>query len=204
VLGFDSTDGVVHQYKVHIPSNSNPHLGNKDHEDYNHLFLGKQRDDFYLKRSFADNLRDAAITGAERVGGVLTIPFQLFPIDPEILSPEPAPYGDATWLQNGLYRLVHLTAIISAVIALVNLLPLPKLDGSFLVIALAESVTRRPLLRKEKAMLLAGAFFALYGAIFIANLDNVPRYIDSRAKKLQEFIVKHTSGNEKEGLYEHL
>jgi regulator of sigma E protease len=194
IIGLDSSDGKIHYYRVALQEKSNPDLLNKGHRDYDRIFLGSARDDFYLRLPLTENIAEGAQRTLQFIRHLATVPFQLLPIDGDLLALDPAVYGEETWLANNLYRLMHLAVVTSILLGLFNLLPLPRIDGSMLVFYGAESLTGKPLSSRTKVKLLTAVIFIAYFAILYANLDNVPGYIDSRGKKLQEFIDKNDSG----------
>lgn len=187
LVGMNSTDGKVHVYKVVLYAASNRNLNNPDHRDYNHIYMSELWDDFYLKELWPQRVLAAVKEHVRLIGGVLKVPFHLFPIDKEDIQPEAMVVGDFYWFRNGLYDFIHKMALISLVIGYVNLLPLPYMDGSYLIYYLIEAVTKKPPTKRQKARGIAVGFLVFYIAIMFANLDNIPRYIDSRLQKLQEF-----------------
>ncbi|MEM7651468.1 MAG: site-2 protease family protein [Pseudomonadota bacterium] len=100
---------------------------------------------------------------------------------------------------NIFYRYLHLFAVASVIVGLVNLLPLPNLDGGQLLIQSIERARKKPLPRKQKAKIFALAFLCLYLSILFTNLDNMPGYIDSRVKKVHEIIDQNILKKEGEG-----
>ena len=188
VLGLNSNDGKVHDYRVNLYAASNPDIKNPDHEDYELVYTGKTRDDFYYRAGFWGSLGDSLADGAEMIRKVAVMPFQLLPIDPELLAPESAVSGPETWLVNKIFSLVYITSLASILLAFINFLPLPRLDGGILILYSLEAITGKPLSRKKKALTLTLSFFVFYAAVVISNMDNVPGYIDSRLKKIQEFM----------------
>lgn len=196
VIGFNSNDGNVRQYKVHLHSAANENINDEDDKDYDRIFIGAERDDFYYKGSLSQSVHDAFKFHTEMLGKVLKVPFQLFPIDKEAVTPAAAVEDKDSWFANGLYHFIYKMALISFVVAYVNLLPLPYLDGSYLLLYAQQALIKKRPTRKQHARIMALFFFAFYFSMMLANLDNIPRYIDSRIEKLHEFIDTKTAGEE--------
>jgi Zn-dependent protease len=78
------------------------------------------------------------------------------------------------------------------IVGLVNLLPLPGLDGGQLLIQGLERARKQKISRKAKAKVFGLVFLILYLSVLFTNLDNIPYYIDSRAKKVHELINNST------------
>jgi len=83
--------------------------------------------------------------------GITTFLFQAITFSADF-SQIAGPIGIATVVadagENGIIPLLSLTALISLNLAVINLLPLPALDGGRLLFVLIESITRRPLPKK--------------------------------------------------------
>lgn len=77
---------------------------------------------------------------------------------------------EKTGIQNGLW----LTAVISIILAVMNLLPFPPLDGSYLIYIGYEAIFRKPFPMKAKQFLNMGGFFILMGLmLFVLGNDVV-------------------------------
>jgi len=79
--------------------------------------------------------------------------------------------GDAS--QLGLAHLLALTAIISINLAVVNILPIPALDGGRVFFVLIEAVKRSPIKPKTANMINAVSFFVLIALIIIITFSDV-------------------------------
>ncbi len=177
-------------YKVHPRAAQNSHIGDKTHRDYKLFFLADGRN-FYLYKPAAAQISDGIRYAAEKIVSVATVPFQLLPIDPEALRDSNRVSVSAGRPKNYAYSFTHGLAIGSILIALVNLLPLPRLDGGYILIHGIEAFRRKPLSLKAKAKLFVGAFLLIYLSMMITNIDNVRGYIDSRLKKVHELVNRN-------------
>ena len=79
--------------------------------------------------------------------------------------------GDAAG--TGLAELLTLTAVISINLALINLLPIPALDGGRLLFVIIESVIRRPLPRKFQAWVNAAGFAFLILLMLVVTASDI-------------------------------
>jgi regulator of sigma E protease len=79
--------------------------------------------------------------------------------------------GDASRL--GFERLLTLTAIISVNLAVVNILPIPALDGGRVLFVLIEAVKRSPIKPKTANMINTISFFILIGLIIAITFSDV-------------------------------
>lgn len=96
--------------------------------------------------------------GADNVGGPILI-FQAA--------------GDSA--RYGLFELLRFMALLSINLAILNLLPIPALDGGHLLILLIESVIRRPLSVQSKVFWQTVGFVALIMLMIFATFNDIMR-----------------------------
>ncbi|MGB4056800.1 MAG: M50 family metallopeptidase [Alphaproteobacteria bacterium] len=184
-----------HVFEFVIGSKANAGLLDKAHRDYGRVYFGGAKGNVYLKQSASAQLYDAYRFYTKRIAGLATIPKQLLPIDPYVVNDEDMVNTPETDGLNVAYFFVLNFMTISIVIGFINLLPLPYLDGGYILTQGIETVRKKPLSLKEQALLFSTIFLSLYGLIFLLNMDKLPRYIDSRLKKVHEF-TNQKQGNE--------
>ncbi len=76
-------------------------------------------------------------------------------------------------VQEGLMTYLRLVALLSLSLAILNVLPLPALDGGRLLFVLVEMVIRRPLNQRFELMTNAIGFFLLIGLIILITFNDV-------------------------------
>ncbi len=76
-------------------------------------------------------------------------------------------------VQEGLMTYLKLVALLSLSLAILNVLPLPALDGGRLVFVLVEGITRRPLNWRFEQATNAVGFFLLIGLIVAITFNDV-------------------------------
>ena len=76
-------------------------------------------------------------------------------------------------VQEGLMTYLRLVALLSLSLAILNILPLPALDGGRLLFVLVEMVLRRPLNQRFELITNAIGFFLLIGLIIIITFNDV-------------------------------
>jgi regulator of sigma E protease len=79
--------------------------------------------------------------------------------------------GDASVL--GFGYLVWFTALISINLAVINILPIPALDGGRLLVVGIESIIRRPLPAKAVGWVNAGGFLFLIGLMIVVTFNDI-------------------------------
>ena len=78
-------------------------------------------------------------------------------------------------LGQGLVMFLGFLAIISLSIALINLLPLPGLDGGYIVLLFIEAVTRRPISMRFQMLLLRLGMILFMVLILQVTLNDLKR-----------------------------
>jgi regulator of sigma E protease len=76
-------------------------------------------------------------------------------------------------VQEGFMTYLRLVALLSLSLAILNVLPLPALDGGRILFVLCEMVLRRPLNQQFELMVNAVGFFLLIGLIVIITFNDV-------------------------------
>lgn len=76
-------------------------------------------------------------------------------------------------VQEGFMTYLRLVALLSLSLAILNVLPLPALDGGRLLFVLVEMIIRRPLNQRFELMTNAIGFFLLIGLIIIITFNDV-------------------------------
>lgn len=79
--------------------------------------------------------------------------------------------------QQGIISLIYFTALLSINLGLINLLPIPLLDGGHLVFYMAEVILRRPVSEKIQEYAFRAGFVFLIGVMIFANLNDILQLI---------------------------
>jgi len=199
VIGLKGPDEEPGDTEIHLSGSVNKGLLDPEHDDYEHVFLGKTPGNIYLYKPVLEQLVNALRYSARLIKTIASVPFQLFPIDKSSIHDKHAVSNPDTWLINKIYAVMHLFAVASVAIGLINLLPLPNLDGGQFMIQAFEKGRKTALTRKQKAKIFAAAFLVFYLSVLFSNMDNMSGYIDSRLEKVHDFIDQHNQENEGEG-----
>ncbi|PMP81662.1 MAG: RIP metalloprotease RseP, partial [Caldisericum exile] len=77
----------------------------------------------------------------------------------------------------GFLNLLFFVAYISIALAFTNLLPLPPLDGSWLVIILVEGITRRKVSKELTAKIQSIALIFMLFLMFIVSINDIMKLI---------------------------
>lgn len=80
-----------------------------------------------------------------------------------------------TYLELGLGRFIHFLAIISINLAIINLLPIPVLDGGHLLLIAAEKINGKPLSEKTLIGINYAGFLFLMSLIIYVTVNDVQR-----------------------------
>ncbi len=75
--------------------------------------------------------------------------------------------------QSGVYSFFLFIAALSVQIGFINLLPVPVLDGGYLLFFAFEVMTKRRISARFKELALYGGMVFLFGIMIIANLNDI-------------------------------
>lgn len=175
-IGMWSMDGKIYTSVMDLSSRSNRNLNNPGHREYTKIYLGTMRDNFYLPLSQGESLREAVALSTQMIGHVARIPFNLFPIDKEWITPDAVVSRETSYLQVKLYVFAFFASLCSCFIGFLNLMPFPKLDGGEALLLISEWWKRRPLETREKAAVLVLSLLIFYAAVFGANVNDMRSY----------------------------
>jgi len=174
--------------RISLRGDINEGLLDEDSDFYKAVYLGQSDGNIYQRDNVSANLVKAWSYSRTLFLNIAKVPFQIFPIDKAMLKDSASVSSKDTKIINGLYALMHLFAVASIAIGLINLLPFPNLDGGQLVDQCLKHIRGNALTNKFRANVFAVLFLILYAAIFISNMDNLHGYVDSRLKKVHQFI----------------
>lgn len=75
------------------------------------------------------------------------------------------------------YSFWYLTAFLSVALAVMNILPIPALDGGHVLFLLVEAVTRRKPSERFMEIAQTAGFFFLLALLLFANLNDIIRFL---------------------------
>jgi len=188
IITLEGPEDELKPIRILLDGDLNQALLDEEADEYDLVYFGLTKGNLYMKSTIAENAHKAFQYSATLVWSITKLPFQIFPIDKSIIKNRASVTNKDTKIANKIFALIHLFAVTSIVIGLLNLLPLPNLDGGQLIDQLLKLFYGDAITNKFRANVFAATFLLLYASIFIANMDNFYGYIDSRAKKVHEFI----------------
>lgn len=185
-IGITMDDDVTHTYSVVLPSALNAHLDDPDDPSYDIFFPGPVKDNGFVFLSHERAVLAGFDEAASLLGHLIKVPFQIFPLDPVMFS-EQIKFlkGTEHAASSMLYKYAYMVAMISFIIGFFNLLPLPRLDGDYLVAYLLEGIKKRPPRRKERAAVMGVSLFTIYAVFLLYNLGDFPQYVTQKIEKMQ-------------------
>lgn len=186
VFGMDARDRKLHTYLINLSAEHNTQLFDPEHKDYGSFYIGRMGDNIYLPLSFGEGLTEAAGLTGELVINIARLPFNMFPIDKQWITPDVTVSYRSSPVGRNLFMLVFMTSLFSVFIGWLNLIPFPGVDGGVILLNTAEACAKGPLPNKKKALLIASALFLLYGAVFLANAPNLHGYFEFKIEEMFE------------------
>jgi regulator of sigma E protease len=189
-LGLRSVDDRRHYYLVNLNRDNNAHLLNPEHKDYERFYSGSLKDNVYLSLSVTEAAGEAVRQSLRLIGNVFRIPFQLFPLDSEKISPEAMVSAEASLIKHVLFRFFYMSSLISVFIAMVNLIPLPGLDGGRLLFGISEAVAGPDFTQRYRGAIIFWSLLALYLALVFANVPDISVYLGKKSEKFLNLLEK--------------
>lgn len=168
---------ISHPFVMKFPNKYNEHLYDPENENYDIAYLvnpkmksfmvrlsvyeALQETLFLLKEGVVNSYKviEAGIKGKNNdpvISGVGTIGKKI---------------GDA--VKTGMYEYLHLLAIFSFMIGFINLLPIPVLDGGYLLFLFYEIIRGKPVPRRFQDIAMIIGLLVLIGIMVFANLSDL-------------------------------
>lgn len=185
LIGLKATDGKIHYYIMKLSPELNSAMLDKGGKDYEHFYPGTKRGNFYMKLSVTKAAKLSFARSLELIRNVAKVPLQLFPIDRQWLWDDAVVSADIAPVRFYLYKFTMMLGLFSVALGLINLLPLPGLDGSVVMIDVLEAVKKRELTRAEKARWLVAAFVLFYAMVIAANAPDMEAYYSALFDRLR-------------------
>lgn len=179
ILRMKSADRAAHDYLVTLPVEANADMMDEDSDTYCCVYLGAQKYNYYYGMSLKAAVAEALSRTGELIRNVAKLPFNLFPIEKKWIQETIAVTGQDSVVMTALmylYHFVFLVSLFSVLIGMINLIPIPGLDGSVILIDVIEAVKRRDITRKEQALWMCGALILFYAAVVAANAGEMEGY----------------------------
>ena len=179
LISLRSTDGKEHIYQTYLSASFNQNLVS-DYEDQKYFIVGTIGNNFYKKLNLSKAFTQTYKQTSTLLKTVSSVPFQLFPLDKDKLSPQSMLHGEQQKLINYLYRFCYVTALISILIGLINLIPFIYFDGGKLLIIALENMTSLEMNTKQKVFITFLALFIFYITIVVSNFSKFPSYASQK------------------------
>ena len=133
-----------------------------------------------IKKSFADTVSTVRIV-FESLIGLVTGRFgfndMAGPVGTAQAVTQAASMGLESSFGDAVYNIVNIMLIISVNLGIVNLLPLPALDGGRLVFLLIELIFRKPIPAKYEGWVHAGGMIALLALMVVVTFNDIIRIV---------------------------
>jgi regulator of sigma E protease len=176
LMGADKRVDIFH---VYLPAEANAHLENPESEDFDTVFTASQKEPFYVPHSPGKAVEYAFRRTAHILGeGVKILRVLLLGKgegDDQVGGAGSIGYMAGKAVESGLFSYITFIAVLSAQIGFINLLPIPVLDGGYLLFYLYEALARKPVPEKVKEISLIGGLIFLFVLMIVANISDILR-----------------------------
>jgi membrane-associated protease RseP (regulator of RpoE activity) len=166
-IGLFYSSGETRPSIIQLSPDADRYWDRPGHKLYNSFTAGTLGDNIYMPLTVIESLNHAAKETSDLLRNIVLMPFNLFPIE----------------IKAYLYSFVFFTSLCSCLLAFLNLIPLPGLDGGALVLLAAEVRAKRPLMNTERATVLVLTLLLFYAAVFGANTNDMRHYYTFKIQK---------------------
>ena len=87
---------------------------------------------------------------------------------------------ESSGFAGALSNIVYLIMIITVNLGIMNLLPIPALDGGRLLLLIIEGIVRRPIPRRFEGWITAAGFIFLIGLMIVVTFSDILRLVTGR------------------------
>ena len=168
---------VAHPFQVKFPSAFNTHLLQPDHKYYDRAFLvDPDKKQYFVRMSLAEAISRTAFLMKEGVVNSYKVIAASFKgkNDDQIVSGVGTigkKIGNA--VKAGPYEYILILAVFSFMIGIINLLPIPVLDGGYLLFLSYEAMVGKPVPTKIQHISMIIGLFLLVALMIYANLNDL-------------------------------
>ncbi|PJC37103.1 RIP metalloprotease RseP [Candidatus Peregrinibacteria bacterium CG_4_9_14_0_2_um_filter_53_11] len=127
-----------------------------------------------LKTAVGETGRLTVLT-VESFGRTLQTIFSKFTVPGDIGGPVQIAYYTHTFVQEGFFALVRFTALLSISLAVLNILPIPALDGGRLFFIIIEAIFRKRISSRVESYIHFAGFFLLMILIVLVTYSDIVR-----------------------------
>lgn len=163
-----------------FPSVYNRHLEDPDHRHYDKIFVGDPDKNYYKPRSIGDAV-DVIVFKTQKF---FDESFKLVSVVLKGKTEQPAIGGvskiaefSGDSAKNGLYSFIVFLAFFSLIIGFMNLMPIPLLDGGYLMFLGYEALAGKPLSQRVQDMAIIIGLVILGGIMIFANVSDLVRLL---------------------------
>lgn len=179
-FGIEYRNDKISIYEGRFPSRFNAHLNNPDDRFYDRVLMVDKDARYYVRLSFWEGLTRTA-------DAIFKLPLEVYKrikavvvgtSDEQIVAgvgKMSSMFADAA--KNGTYSYLILLCIFSIQLAFINILPIPVLDGGYLVFLSIEALRGRPLSQKVQNYAYLIGIVMLLGIMIIANVSDIIHFL---------------------------
>lgn len=167
---------IEENYLIHVSEKLNSGLKDKNSKDYDVLVLGKRSSESMKSTGLLQATREAVKLSLDGVNSTLGTIFQII-----VGTKKPTEMGGVIKISTmtgemvgqGLYTFLKFVALLSLSIGLINLLPIPMLDGGHLMFQLMEAIKGGPVSLTTKGYVYGVGLIFLFLTIFLINVNDL-------------------------------
>lgn len=185
-IGLEVGHREIQQVLVSMPRDQRSNWEDPDNKYYDAFRMSNRLGREMLPLSLADTAAEAGRQWMRLLENFLSAPYEMFPPDVEKLSPETTPGVLTNFWADNIFRAIFLGALVSLILGVINLLPIPGLDGYHILTDVIEQYAPAKAAVKLKVFGVIGVIAVLYGSVLLSNLGTFEEYLVFKYEKLIE------------------
>jgi hypothetical protein len=167
-------------YLMHFPKKYNAHLNDPNSEHYDKIFVVDKDYQYFVRLTFWEGL-------SRTFNSIIGIPLELYKRigasiagkndDQIVAGVGKISSSAAESAKEGLRGYIIFLCIFSIQLAIINLFPIPVLDGGYMVFLAWEAITRRPVPQKVQNYAFIVGIVLLIGIMIFANVSDILHFL---------------------------
>lgn len=182
IIGVEYKEDERDYFQLRFPASYNEHLANTEHQFFDRVLLVHPDSKFFLRLS----LYEATKTALFQMKNLVVQSYKLISVAYKGKTDEPVIGGIAKISQHsagaakgGMYPYLMFIASFSLAIAVINILPIPALDGGYLVFLSYEAIVGKPLPSRVQDIAMIIGLVILVGIMILGNVSDLISLLSS-------------------------
>lgn len=173
-----------HKFLIKFPAHYNTHINDPEHKHYKYAFISNPEEKLYVRLSLFEAIGRTTFLLKEGITNSYKLIHAAFKgkNDDQVVagfSKMSETVGKA--VKAGIYDYIMIIASFSLMIAIVNILPIPALDGGYIVFLLYEIVMGKAVSSRIQTIAIISGLVTLLGIMIFANISDLLSFVSDKS-----------------------